>query len=180
MRAAKCLPIAIVALLMASGVSAAGASADSTASPSGGACARIPAGAQLNGVAATSASDAWSVGSYSNPKFLARTLIEHWDGTRWCRVASPNVGTQANSLHGVTTISPADAWAVGSYNAAAGGTYTLIEHWNGTTWSRVKSPNPSVPYLYNYLTGVAAKSPSSVWAVGNYAAKTGQDALILH
>ena len=182
MRAARFLPIAIVTFLTASGVNAASAEADSAAASAGSGCARMPAIANLNGVAANSASDAWAVGSFSNRELLgSRTLIEHWDGARWCRVASPNVGALANGLNGVTAISPADAWAVGSYFSAKGGTSTLIEHWNGTTWSRVPSPNPSGKRLYNYLAAVAARSSSSVWAVGNYAAGTGgQDALILH
>ena len=143
----------------------------------------MPKRAELNGVSATSASDAWAVGGFSSsvgetPVF--QTLIEHWDGTRWCRVASPDPGVENSNLWAVSALSADDAWAVGTYNASDGAIDTLIEHWDGKTWSQVPSPSPSVPYLVNYLFGVVAQSPSNVWAVGHYAVKAGQLALILH
>jgi hypothetical protein len=48
---------------------------------------------------------------------------------------------------------------------------TLILHWNGTAWTKVKSPNPSCPGFYgsyNDLYGVSARSGSDAWAVGDY------------
>ena len=45
------------------------------------------------------------------------------------------------------------------------GSLTLIEHWNGTAWTQVPSPNPSGD---NVLDGVAATSASNAWAVGFY------------
>ena len=42
----------------------------------------------LQAVAATSATDAWTVGSYDNGQ-AAGTLILHWDGTAWTQVPSP-------------------------------------------------------------------------------------------
>src|SRR5579859_1934531 len=65
----------------------------------------------LNGVAATSASNAWAVGNYSNGTAF-RTLIAHWDGAFWTRVASPNPGgrTRFNGLFGVAARSTGDAW----------------------------------------------------------------------
>ena len=41
--------------------------------------------------------------------------------------------------------------------------FTLIEHWNGSSWSIVPSVNNGT---YNHLRGVAAVSPGDVWAVG--------------
>jgi hypothetical protein len=40
---------------------------------------------------------------------------------------------------------------------------TLVEHWNGTSWSVVKSPSPGVG---DDLRGVTAVSASDVWAAG--------------
>ena len=39
----------------------------------------------LFGVAATSAADAWAVGSYQNENRTPHNLILHWNGTRWTR-----------------------------------------------------------------------------------------------
>lgn len=43
---------------------------------------------QLQAVAATSATNAWAVGSYDNGQ-AAGTLILNWDGTAWTQVPSP-------------------------------------------------------------------------------------------
>jgi len=118
----------------------------------------------LLGVTATSATDAWAVG-----RTHSKTLIEHWNGTAWTQVPSPNpANSREPELTGVTAISASDAWAVGDYIAAVGGfpRETLIEHWNGTAWTQMPSPNPSS--TGNLLGGVAANSPSNVWAVGAF------------
>lgn len=74
--------------------------------------------------------------------------------------------TAANGDHGlnaVTTTSPCNAWAVGEYFAESVEN-TLVEHWNGTSWSLQFSPNPDS--MHNYLNGVAATSATNAWAVG--------------
>lgn len=120
----------------------------------------------LSSVAATSRNDAWAVGwVFTRPG--TRTLIEHWNGTRWRRVPSPNVGNlDQNSLSSVTAISPADAWAVGEHSAGSNPPQTLIEHWNGTKWAIVPSPNP-LNASPDHLNGVAAISPADIFAVGD-------------
>ena len=88
----------------------------------------------LNGVSANSATDAWAVGYYINPTtFANETLVLHWNGTEWSKVASPNPGgTSANdALSGVSANSAIGAWAVGGYPFGP----TIVLHWNGTSWS---------------------------------------------
>jgi arabinogalactan endo-1,4-beta-galactosidase len=60
----------------------------------------------------------------------------------------------------VAAVSANDVWAVGD------GIGTLIEYWNGTLWSLVKSASPGTDF--NNLYGVAAVSANNVWAVGSY------------
>lgn len=129
------------------------------------------AGTGLRGVSASSASNAWAVGTYADPN---RTLTEHWNGTVWKLVASPNLDAPdgPNVLFGVAAISAGNAWAVGFYAASNGDPdHTLVEHWNGRTWRHVNSPDlENQPGdEYNDLFAVAATSASNVWAVG-YAA----------
>src|SRR5438093_9952474 len=71
---------------------------------------------ELLGVAVTSSRDAWAVGDYSNGA-AQQTLIQHWNGNRWKRVASRNPGgsERDNVLSGVAATSASDAWAVGYY-----------------------------------------------------------------
>ncbi len=86
----------------------------------------------------------------------------------WEVVASPSVGTGANSLVGVASAADNDLWAVGwAYNSRLGAYRTLIEHWNGTTWSVVKSRNATNGY--NFLNGVAVVAANDVWTVGQAA-----------
>src|SRR5205085_4784015 len=132
----------------------------------GGGCQKVPgrnpsaSDDELTGVSAVSPSNVWAVG-YSNTRTGDKTLIEHWNGTSWSKVKSPNV-TSESSLAAVSALSSTDAWAVGSSGVSS--VKTLVEHWNGTTWSRVPSPNRS--NVENELLGVSALSPSNVWAVG--------------
>jgi hypothetical protein len=130
-------------------------------------------------VSAQSAADAWAVG-YDEIEGVHETLLLHWDGTGWSRVISPNPGSGWNELVGVSAVSPTDAWAVGNSNDLATPVNdTLILHWDGTRWSRVKSPSPGSDF--NTLTGVSATSATDAWAVGIYRDQTGiGHTLILH
>jgi len=66
----------------------------------------------------------------------------------------------------VTCTSASDCWAVGDYNTGSvGGWRALIEHWNGTAWSIVTSPNTSGTQYY--LRDVTCASASDCWAVGH-------------
>jgi hypothetical protein len=49
-------------------------------------------GAQLFGVAATSASNAWAVGFYETRGLADRTQILHRNGSTWRRAITPNPG----------------------------------------------------------------------------------------
>src|SRR6476660_118141 len=119
----------------------------------------------LFGVTCVSASDCWAVGDYSNENLIPRTLIEHWDGTSWAIVSSPNTGTtDRNFLTGVTCASASECWAVGYYyNGSL--IQTLIERWDGTSWAIVSSPNPAPN---SYLNDVTCVSASDCRAVGYY------------
>lgn len=124
----------------------------------------------LNAVTALSATDAWAVGSYvTDGNAVTATLIEHWDGTAWRVIPSPNRLTTPNrntinALTSITAVAPDDIWAVG-YTVSLDEPYqTLILHWNGRDWSIVDSPNSAGPY--NALNAVAAAGPDDVWAAG--------------
>lgn len=121
----------------------------------------------LSSVAATSARDAWAVGSYDTGSG-AKTLIEHWNGTAWRIVPSPNPASggqfTTNALTGVVALSATNAWAVGFYEKRSTDFRTLVLHWNGSRWSVVPSPNSGTGE--NALTAVAARSRSDIWAVG--------------
>jgi hypothetical protein len=75
---------------------------------------------------------------------------------------------QPGSLQNVAQLLPVipriDGLAAGSNcipNCAQSG--TLLLHWNGKTWSQVKSPDPGA---CNYLNGISVLSAANAWAVG--------------
>ena len=120
----------------------------------------------LNAVAAASPRNAWAVGS-TGAGDTNRAFIVHWDGTAWQRVDAPTP-VPGVSLLGVAATSPHNAWAVGqtAFKGACGPTCaTVIEHWDGSAWTLVPSPNPP-SVLVNVLLGVAVTSPRNAWAVG--------------
>src|SRR5579885_2368417 len=129
-------------------------------------------GNYLYGVAAISSTDVWTVGVRD-----AVTLIEHWDGTQWSVIPSPNPSSNVDYLYSISAVSSNDVWAVGYSSPPSGGTYILIEHWDGSQWSVVASPSPG-PYV-NYLYGVAAASNTDVWAVGGYSPRKGGAATLI-
>jgi hypothetical protein len=102
---------------------------------------------ELTSVTAISADDVWAVGS-AGPRLFepAVTVILHWDGHRWSRVPSPNVGAVANDLLAVDASSPDDAWAVGYYSDSDFDNDQdayLYLHWNGRRWRHVPVPDRS-------------------------------------
>jgi hypothetical protein len=113
---------------------------------------------KLSGVVATSSTNAWAVGGYTEHR-VGKTLIEHWNGKAWKVQKSPNPRGEFNGLVGVTATSATNAWAVG-YDRNG----TLIEHWNGKAWKVETSPTVRT----GQLAGVAATSSRNAWAVGTH------------
>ena len=125
----------------------------------------VGAGAAFDDVTAISARNAWAVGYVGNYDTTAvRTLIEHWNGKSWKRVASPSPRS-GGLLESVTAISASDAWAVGTSSYETGADTAVIEHWNGTTWTMTNSQeDPGLDSVD--LHTVAASSAGNAWAAG--------------
>src|SRR5947199_9335655 len=99
---------------------------------------------ELHSVSALAENDVWAVGvSYNTERTLGSTLIEHWNGSRWSVVPSPNPSSSVNMINAVAAVSANDAWAVGT--APTPTDTVLILHWNGTAWSVVPNPTNGIP-----------------------------------
>jgi hypothetical protein len=133
----------------------------------------------LTGVTATSAKNAWAVGYQFDAQDTEKTLIEHWDGTSWKVVASPDPGPLGNVLASVAASSASSAWAVGDYFAKGSIAQTLIVRWNGKTWKRVVVPSLDRESVPGGLQGVTVVSAKDAWAVGSYT-DVGTRTLITH
>jgi hypothetical protein len=104
----------------------------------------------LEAVAATSATNAWAVGTGGTG---SKALIVHWNGSSWSSV--PTGAPAGTALRAVAASSASNAWALGG---------SVILHWNGHAWKRVSFSAPAG----TYLSSVSVTSPASAWAVGSY------------
>ena len=113
----------------------------------------------LRDVTVISRDDAWAIGgSYvSEEGGRGRTLILHWDGSRWSAIRHPQ--GRDDSLLAVDAASASDVWAVG-----LGHPQGLILHWDGEGWHGVLAENPRTTFWH--LTSVVAFARDDAWAVG--------------
>ena len=119
------------------------------------------------------------MGNFQNPNTQNEsTLVEHWDGVSWSVIASPDPDILFNRLYSVSAVSTNDVWAVGSYLNSNGAYPTLVEHWDGSTWSIVWSPNPSGQQ--DEMRGVVAVPAREAWTVGFTSTAGGTRTLVEH
>ena len=110
-----------------------------------------------------SATDGWSVGSYSDGT-ATWPLTEHWNGSTW-NIVVPQRGGSSSTLTSVAAVSSSNVWAAGSYVDGAGKRWPLTEHWNGTSWQNVVPPRGGSTSLFS---GISATASNDVWAVGSF------------
>jgi hypothetical protein len=123
----------------------------------------------VGAVAGSSPTDVWAVGDFlpdtaNSNQDATLSFAEHYDGTAWTVVPTPNTGVNFNSFYGAAA-SQGDAWAVGEYLNSDYQDRALIETWNGSSWSIADNPQPGS--VRDMLFGASAVSPSDVWAVGD-------------
>jgi hypothetical protein len=104
-------------------------------------------GGSLQGVAAISTTDVWSVG----------TDILHFNGSTWEAVAKVAGG---GTLADVSALTAENVWAAGTLDSAP-----LAEHWNGKTWTQV--PTSSLNGNSGSFYSVLALSATDVWGGGD-------------
>jgi hypothetical protein len=119
---------------------------------------------EVRAMAGVSAADVWAVGVNRGPGG-EQSRIQHWDGAAWTVTPVTRTKAQSDVFNGVASSPSGGSWAVG-YSSGIDGLQegTLIEHWDGDSWSLVPSPNPTD--AWNELDGIVALSPSDAWAVG--------------
>jgi hypothetical protein len=118
----------------------------------------------ITGVSADSTSDVWAVGGLAG----GGTTSLHWNGQSWSQV--PTARLRFGGVSALTALSPTNVWAVGTGPGVPTGGFSahptaVIEHFTGTGWSIVPSPNPN-PQGNNSLGAIAAVSANDIWAVG--------------
>jgi hypothetical protein len=112
----------------------------------------------LFGVWAIGPDDVWAVGQYAE----TFPLIEHWDGTEWS-VSQPPPIQGWTFLNQVWAAATDDAWIVGMVSNDTPWR-SLVLHWDGEKWKRVKSPNE--PGANTYPFAIDGTASNDVWIVG--------------
>ena len=123
----------------------------------------------LQSVSCVSATSCVAVGNDTGYVYdFTETLAEHWNGSKWSIVKSPNPA-KYSKLTAVSCATAKNCYAVGSTAPSVKSTatmQTLIVHWNGSAWTRVTSADPSSA-PHNTLLGVSCPSATSCVAVGD-------------
>jgi hypothetical protein len=94
-----------------------------------------------------------------------QTLVESWDGTAWSVTPSLDPGAADNTLYGVSCTGVGSCVSVGAsypFGSPSGPNTTLVESWDGTSWSVTPSLDPDA--TNNELLGVSCTT--SCLAVG--------------
>jgi len=114
-----------------------------------------------------SATTCLAVGEAAN-----KPVAERWNGSAWSLTSAPPLpsGATGAKFSAVSCGSPTSCMAVGhSYEAAAGSEKTLIETWDGSSWSILATPKPADAKGFLVLADVSCLSPNSCFAAGSYA-----------
>jgi hypothetical protein len=132
-----------------------------------------PAGSsftELTGVSCLSATDCTAVGIAGTQTPAESTLVEHWDGTSWTVVPSPDpaAGATTTDFTSVSCASTTSCTAVGVYVISGNRSHELpfAEHWDGTSWAVTPVPLPAGVTTAELEGGVSCPSPTDCIAVG--------------
>jgi len=128
-------------------------------------------GARLDGVACVSTGMCEAVGSYFTTGGVTRTLTLHSaDGISWAVAVTPDPPDLLDSgnLGDVACGSPTSCQAVGGYQGVDNLQHSLIESFDGSTWSLVTVPPPPDYTDLEALLAISCLSDTFCEAVGIY------------
>lgn len=126
----------------------------------------------LVSVSGLTSGDVWAVGFVVPTEGPITGLIEHWNGSTWSVETPQDIPANAQ-FTSVKALASNDVWAVGYSSISRSGQLVLVpltEHWNGTKWSNIATPNLAglgggngSASLYN----IDGSSASDLWVVGS-------------
>ncbi len=125
-----------------------------------------PSGAKesrLESVSCTSSTACTATGYYVNSSGTTVNLAERWNGSEWTIQSTPNPAGAAKAiLHDVSCVSASDCWAVGESQEAGKEPTSLLERWNGSTWTIQTLPEPT-----KSLSSISCPATTWCMAVGD-------------
>lgn len=96
-------------------------------------------------VSCVSADLCFAVG-FDDPGLGGHLIIDRWQGSTWTNLKPPmSTPSGILSISGLSCVTSSNCYGVGSYPQDHDQTpaLSLIEHWDGTSWSAVSAPNYS-------------------------------------
>jgi hypothetical protein len=87
------------------------------------------------GIVAASSRDIWTAGQLYQSS-VQQTLTEHWNGSTWTPVPSPNPESSSNRLQGIAITPKGTLWAVGTTGVYYQPERTLIMRYQGQLSAR--------------------------------------------
>ncbi|MDQ3705572.1 MAG: S-layer homology domain-containing protein [Chloroflexota bacterium] len=99
----------------------------------------------------------------------------------WEQVEGTDVSGEFSNFSNIEVLSPDDIWAVGSERPSPriSASDTLVEHWDGSKWTRL--PTPTLMGLWNNVRDIDAVAANDIWAVGSAYDGVNEDfSLLLH
>jgi hypothetical protein len=133
-------------------------------------------GQQLLAVSCTSSTFCMAVGSSFGT--VQQTLVEQWNGSTWTIVPSPDTSAAYNNqLLGVSCVTSSFCMAAGFHTQSGSLFQSLLEEWNGSTWSIVSSPD-SPAAGGDVMDAVSCAGPTVCMAAGDNLAGAAPAALV--
>jgi hypothetical protein len=126
----------------------------------------LGSGTELSAVSCASSVSCMAVGTAfdSSPNLV--TVAESWNGSEWTLTPTPNPATYDNLLNGVSCTSGENCVAVGQDDEQSAPAQTLIESWNGNSWST--TPSPDRGSIEDGLSAVSCPQGDHCVAVGYF------------
>jgi hypothetical protein len=122
----------------------------------------------FSAVSCSSATACTAVGYAVNSTGATVTLAERWNGSTWAVAPTPSpTGASVSRLNGVSCSSATACTAVGYYVSSGGANQSLIESWNGTTWTPQTAVTPTGT-TSSMLNAVRCSTATACTAVGEY------------
>jgi hypothetical protein len=130
---------------------------------------KLPVGSNVTSIAASSATNAWAIGST-----LTGALAIHWNGHKWKSMKLPKVSGSVIDPDAVSTSGPDNAWFLSV------GESVTATHWNGHAFSN----HTFAPPTDGAFSVIATGSPTNTWIGGYISVVSGttsrQEALTYH
>jgi hypothetical protein len=137
----------------------------------------VPSGdqAELNAVSCPAAATCVAVGGLGklSGSGYSKGLVEAWNGTSWTVEPTPRLGHVGVVLNGVSCVSPDSCVAVGVYYQNADTERSVVESWDGTSWTVQPTSRPAGE-AGSDLVGVSCSSSAACTAVGHYSTASGK------